>query len=233
MPWTASSGSSWAPTTICPSRSSRANCWRGCARSCAARRPTSKPDVLRFGRLEIDRGAREVRLDGERAPLTGHQFALLLALAEHAGRVLSREALMDLLKNERAGSLRPLDRRACLAHPRRDRGRSEKAAPHHHRARRRLRVRQAAGLSRRMRRLYHQIYLTIVVSLLLVVLVAGAIWRFGAAEHAAAGFRDRGRARRRALLPPAMRRFRHSRPPSAICTASARGRRAVRQGYRV
>jgi DNA-binding response OmpR family regulator len=54
--------------------------------------------VLRFGRLEIDPGAREVRLDGQRKTLTGHQFALLLALAERAGRVLSREALMDLTK---------------------------------------------------------------------------------------------------------------------------------------
>ena len=55
-------------------------------------------DVLRFGRLEIDRAAREVRLDGEARPLTSHQFALLLALAEHAGRVMSREVLMDLVK---------------------------------------------------------------------------------------------------------------------------------------
>jgi two-component system phosphate regulon response regulator OmpR len=60
----------------------------------------AKSDVLRFGRLEIDRGAREVRLDGEVRPLTSHQFGLLLALAEHAGRVMSREALMDLLKAE-------------------------------------------------------------------------------------------------------------------------------------
>jgi two-component system phosphate regulon response regulator OmpR len=56
--------------------------------------------TLRFGRLEIDRGAREVRLDGQRKTLTGHQFAILLALAERAGRVLSREALMDLTKGE-------------------------------------------------------------------------------------------------------------------------------------
>ena len=55
---------------------------------------------LHFGRLEIDKGAREVRLDGQRKPLTGHQFALLVALAERAGRVLSREALMDLTKGE-------------------------------------------------------------------------------------------------------------------------------------
>jgi DNA-binding response OmpR family regulator len=57
-------------------------------------------DVLRFGRLEIDRGAREVRLQGEVRPLTSYQFELLLALAEHAGRVMSREVLMDLLRAE-------------------------------------------------------------------------------------------------------------------------------------
>ena len=56
--------------------------------------------MLRFGRLEIDRGAREVRLDGASCTLTGYQFALLLALAEHAGRVMSRDALMDRLKGE-------------------------------------------------------------------------------------------------------------------------------------
>jgi two-component system phosphate regulon response regulator OmpR len=57
-------------------------------------------DVLRFGRVEIDRGARALRLDGAERPLTGYQFALLLALAENAGRVMSREALMDRLKGE-------------------------------------------------------------------------------------------------------------------------------------
>ena len=56
--------------------------------------------VLRFGRLEIDLGSREVRLDGEARPLTAYQFALLEALAGHAGRVLSRDAIMDLLKGE-------------------------------------------------------------------------------------------------------------------------------------
>jgi DNA-binding response OmpR family regulator len=61
------------------------------------RRPES---VLRFGRLEIDRGARLIRLDGAERALTSHQFALLVALAEKAGRVLSREALMDLVKGE-------------------------------------------------------------------------------------------------------------------------------------
>jgi DNA-binding response OmpR family regulator len=60
----------------------------------------SAADVLRFGRLEIDRGAREARLDGEARPLTAYQFALLEALAGHAGRVLSREVIMDLVKGE-------------------------------------------------------------------------------------------------------------------------------------
>jgi DNA-binding response OmpR family regulator len=64
-------------------------------------------DVLRFGRLEIDRGAREVRLDEEVKPLTSYQFGLLLALAEHAGRVMSREVLMDLMK---AAPLEAFDR---------------------------------------------------------------------------------------------------------------------------
>jgi two-component system, OmpR family, phosphate regulon response regulator OmpR len=64
-------------------------------------------DVLRFGRLEIDRDAREVRLDGESRPLTSHQFALLAALAEHAGRVMSRDSLMDIVK---AAPLEAFDR---------------------------------------------------------------------------------------------------------------------------
>ena len=64
-------------------------------------------EVLRFGRLEIDVGAREARLDGEPRPLTSHQFALLVELAGRAGRVLSRETLMDLVRNDK---LDPFDR---------------------------------------------------------------------------------------------------------------------------
>ncbi len=60
----------------------------------------ARPDVLRFGRLEIDTGARQIRLDGEERALTSYQFALLLALAQSAGRVLSRDALMNLMKSE-------------------------------------------------------------------------------------------------------------------------------------
>ena len=63
--------------------------------------PQGGTQVLHFGRLEIDHGAREVRLDGRPCPLTGHQFELLGILARHAGRVMSREALMDLARNAR------------------------------------------------------------------------------------------------------------------------------------
>jgi DNA-binding response OmpR family regulator len=63
-------------------------------------RSRKKTDLLRFGRLEIDTGAREVRVDGEPRSLTSYQFALLVVLAEHAGRVLSRDTLMDLMKGE-------------------------------------------------------------------------------------------------------------------------------------
>jgi two-component system, OmpR family, phosphate regulon response regulator OmpR len=64
-------------------------------------RGQAKSDILRFGRLEIDASALQARLDGEARSLTSYQFALLLVLARHAGRVLSRDAIMDLLQNER------------------------------------------------------------------------------------------------------------------------------------
>jgi DNA-binding response OmpR family regulator len=65
-------------------------------------RPDDAADGERliFGRLVIDPASRQVRLDGEPRTLTAHQFDLLLALARHAGRVLSRDQLMDLVKGE-------------------------------------------------------------------------------------------------------------------------------------
>lgn len=55
-------------------------------------------DVLHFGRLEVDLGARQARIDGAACDLTGHQFDLLVVLAQSAGRVLSRDQIMDALK---------------------------------------------------------------------------------------------------------------------------------------
>ena len=61
---------------------------------------TDAASALRFGRLEIDAGSRTVRVASQEVLLTSHQFDLLLALARNAGRVLSRERLMDLVKGE-------------------------------------------------------------------------------------------------------------------------------------
>ena len=56
--------------------------------------------VLVFGQLEIDADAHAVKVAGEEAELTSYQFELLLALAKHAGRVLSRDVLMDMVRGE-------------------------------------------------------------------------------------------------------------------------------------
>ena len=50
------------------------------------------------GDLRLDRGARTARLGERWLDLTGYEFSLLSALAERAGRVLSRERLMELAK---------------------------------------------------------------------------------------------------------------------------------------
>ena len=63
----------------------------------AAPHPAAE-DVLRFGRLDIDLGARVARLNGVACDLTGHQFDLLVVLARSPGRVLSRDQIMDSLK---------------------------------------------------------------------------------------------------------------------------------------
>ncbi len=60
----------------------------------------SASNGLRFGRLEVDADARVARVDGVERPMTAHQFNLLLAMAERAGRVLSREQLMEAVKGE-------------------------------------------------------------------------------------------------------------------------------------
>lgn len=65
---------------------------------------------LRFGRLEIDSAARSVKLDGQERTLTAYQFDLLLAMAERAGRVLSREALFEAVNATKGGTLDAFDR---------------------------------------------------------------------------------------------------------------------------
>jgi two-component system response regulator RstA len=54
--------------------------------------------TVSVGRLVLDPGAREARFGGRPLDLTSYEFSLLYALAERAGRVLSRDRLMELAR---------------------------------------------------------------------------------------------------------------------------------------
>jgi DNA-binding response OmpR family regulator len=53
------------------------------------------PRVLRFGRLEVDEGAREVRVDGADAGLKPREYSLFLLLASNPGIAVSRDQLLE------------------------------------------------------------------------------------------------------------------------------------------
>ena len=54
--------------------------------------------ALVFGSMHIDRDARTVTVGQQVADLTSYQFDLLVALAERAGRVLSRDQIMEAVR---------------------------------------------------------------------------------------------------------------------------------------
>jgi DNA-binding response OmpR family regulator len=56
------------------------------------------PSTFASGGLLIDYDAREVSVDGQRQSLTAHEFDLLSALSKQAGRVLTRDQLLELVK---------------------------------------------------------------------------------------------------------------------------------------
>ena len=60
--------------------------------------PPATTQTLRFGTLEIDRDARTVSVGAQLCELTSYQFDLLVALAERAGRVLSRDQIMEAVR---------------------------------------------------------------------------------------------------------------------------------------
>ena len=71
--------------------------------------PGSGDSVL-FGRLEIDAAAREVRLAGKPVDLTSSEFDLLWLLARNAGKVLSRNDILQKLRSlDYDGSDRSVD----------------------------------------------------------------------------------------------------------------------------
>ena len=60
--------------------------------------PAAPSKALRFGTLEIDRDARTVTVNEVPCELTSYQFDLLIALAERAGRVLTRDQIMEAVR---------------------------------------------------------------------------------------------------------------------------------------
>ncbi len=60
--------------------------------------PATSTAPMRFGTLEIDRDARTVTVAGQPCELTSYQFDLLVTLAERAGRVLTREQIMEAVR---------------------------------------------------------------------------------------------------------------------------------------
>jgi len=65
------------------------------------------PEPLRFGHWLLDVGARRLEGPEGEVPFTTGEFELLLAFAQHAGRVLSRDFLLSHTRGREAG---PFDR---------------------------------------------------------------------------------------------------------------------------
>ncbi|MET0495609.1 MAG: response regulator transcription factor [Actinoplanes sp.] len=70
---------------------------------------TDEVPVLRFGDLEISPEAGEVRLHAAAVPVTRTEFQLLCELAEHPGRVLSRQQLLQRVWGYDGGDERLVD----------------------------------------------------------------------------------------------------------------------------
>ena len=72
--------------------------------------PAASGDTLVFGRLEIDVASRSVRLSGAPVDLTSSEFDLLWLLARNAGKVLSRNDILNKLRSlDYDGSDRSVD----------------------------------------------------------------------------------------------------------------------------
>ncbi len=61
--------------------------------------PLSVENILEIGELKIHRESYEVFMHGERLDLTPKEFELLLYLANHRGKVFSRDQLLDAVWN--------------------------------------------------------------------------------------------------------------------------------------
>ena len=66
-------------------------------RRTAPQTPAGPEDLVRFGALTVDAARHEAHLESTKLDLTALEFELLHVLARHAGLVLSREQLLDLV----------------------------------------------------------------------------------------------------------------------------------------
>ena len=73
--------------------------------------PAPEGEALRFGRLVIQKGEATATKDGADLELTPREFELLAYLASHAGRVFSRQELMERVWNYEGyvGDVRAVD----------------------------------------------------------------------------------------------------------------------------
>jgi len=60
--------------------------------------PTEPTSQMSFGSLVLDRDARTVTVGAQPCELTSYQFDLLVTLAERAGRVLTRDQIMEAVR---------------------------------------------------------------------------------------------------------------------------------------
>lgn len=80
---------------------------RAILRRRGATEPDSEESTLRVDDLELDHGARTVRVRGKNVEVTDVEFALLEALMRSSGKVVSREELAERVLGR---SLNPFDR---------------------------------------------------------------------------------------------------------------------------
>ena len=95
--------------TTCRNRSTRASCWPGSRRSCAAPSATRSPaaalpgDRLAFDRFVLDTDRRSLTdAGGAEVALTTAEFRLLTVFLERPRFVLSRDQLLDLTSGRTA-----------------------------------------------------------------------------------------------------------------------------------
>ncbi|TMA25793.1 MAG: response regulator transcription factor [Deltaproteobacteria bacterium] len=71
-------------------------------RAVLRRMEPNEQERFKSGGLLIDYASREVTVEGQRQSLTAHEYELLVALARNAGRVLTRDQLLEQMKGEAA-----------------------------------------------------------------------------------------------------------------------------------